>query len=64
MALDADRDRFSWIDVGRAFMLPQVILMAFVGFFTGTILSIVGLCGLTTPFPRHPNIRDGLVSLH
>ncbi|KAJ8509029.1 hypothetical protein ONZ45_g8746 [Pleurotus djamor] len=31
-------DRFSWVEVGRAFMLPQVWFLAVAFFFAGTIL--------------------------
>jgi hypothetical protein len=66
IARDDEKDRFSWVEVGRAFMLPQVILMAFVGFFAGKIV-LLRTCDdpvlIAPPSYRYYDLCDGLVSL-
>ena len=49
---DEASDKFSWIEVGRAFMLPQVQLLAIIFFFDGAL--VYGLAYFT------PSIVQGL----
>jgi hypothetical protein len=41
VAHNADGDRFAWVEVGRAFMLPQVFFMAIIAFMSGKFVQSV-----------------------